>query len=362
MTPNEKQITSLYVGYFGRAADADGFQYWVGQANAGMTIGQIAASFAVQPEFTAIYGGLSNPELIDRIYDNLFDRDPDAEGLAYWTAQLNSGVSPGELMVNVISGAQGADRLKLDNAARVADQWTSLTPGPFDIEQARLAISTIDEVQPVSGGGLTINITSPELIPWADQLNAALKVAWYDWELHFPNDVQIQIDLGYVPIPGAPGAELLASASTRMEVLTESGYTLTGLVQEINTGRDPNGFQSDGFMNLHMEPGRLLSEFDAPSVFRHEFGHILYSRSHIADGQPTSYDRHISSEGGFITFAGPETIAAYGGPVPIHRIGSFINWAHVDDGSLLMYPYFSGGEVRTVGAVDVAVLYDSGLA
>lgn len=326
-----------------------------------MTLGQIAASFAVQPEFTAVYGGLSNPELIDRIYDNLFDRDPDAEGLAYWTAQLNSGVSPGELMINIISGAQGADRLKLDNAVIVADSWTSSTPGPFDIEQARLAISTIDEVQPVSGGGLTVNITSPELTPWADQLNAALKAAWHGWELHFPNDVQIQIDLGYAPIPGAPGSELLASAATRMEVLTEGGYTLTGLVQEINTGRDPNGFQSDGFINLHMEPGRLLNEFDEATLFRHEFGHMLAFRSGIVTGGLTSYDRHISAAGGPIVFAGPETVEAYGGPVPIHRIGGFINWAHVDDGSLLMYPYLSGGEVRTVGAVDVAMLYDSGV-
>ena len=360
MTPNEKQITQLYIGYFSRAADSDGFDYWVIQANNGMTIGQIAASFAVQPEFTDAYTGLSNPELIDRIYDNLFRRDPDAEGLAYWTAQLNSGVSPGELMINIISGAQGADKLRLDNTARVADQWTSSTPGPFDIEQARLAISTIDEAQPVSNGGLTVNI-SAELTPWADQLNAALKLAWYDWELHFPNDVQIQIDLGYVPIPGTPGSELLASASTRMEVLTESGYTLTGLVQEINTGRDPNGFQSDGFMNLHMEPGRLLSEFDEATLFRHEFGHMLAFRSGIVTGEITSYDRHIKTDGGFIRFEGPETVRAYGGPVPIHRVDNWINWAHVDDASLLMHPYLNQYTVKMVGAADVAMAHDAGL-
>lgn len=357
----ENRIQELYIGYFSRAADRDGLDYWVSQANNGMTLGQIAASFAVQPEFNVIYGGLSNPELIDRIYDNLFDRDPDADGLAYWAAQLNSGVSPGELMINVISGAQGEDRLKLDNAAIVADQWTSSTPGPFDIEAARLAISTIDEVQPVSNGGLTVNITSPELIPWADQLNAALKAAWYDWELHFPNDVQIQIDLGYVPISGTPGNELLASASTRMEVLTESGYTLTGLVQEINTGRDPNGFQSDGFINIHMEPGRLLSEFDEATLFRHEFGHMLAFRSGITTGGFTSYDRHIKADGGFIRFEGPETVLANGGPVPIHRIDNWINWAHVDDASLLMYPYLNQHTVKMVGVVEVAVLYDTGV-
>ena len=361
MTPNEKQITQLYVGYFGRAADREGLAFWTAQLDAGAALVDIAYSFSQVSEYQAIYGGLSNGALVDLLYANMFDRVADAEGRAYWIDQLEQGKPSARLVVDMISGAQGSDKLKLDNTAIVADAWTSSTPGPFDIEAARLAISTIDEIQPV-GSGLTVNITSPELMPWADQLNAALKAAWYGWELHFPNDVQIQIDLGYFPIQGTPGNELLASASTRMEVLTESGYTLTGLVQEINTGRDPNGFQSDGFINLHMEPGQFFSQFDATSVLRHEFGHMLAVRSGIVSGGLTSYDRHIKADGGFIRFEGPETVLAYGGPVPIHHVGSFINWAHVDDGSLLMYPYFSGGEVRTVGAVDVAMLYDSGLA
>ena len=362
MTPAEKQITQLYIGYFDRAADPAGLNFWVGQSNAGGPLFDIANSFAAGSEYQSIYGGLSSSALIDRIYDNLFGRAADAAGKAYWQSYLDGGGTAGQLMVHVMNGAQGADKLKLDNAAIVADQWTSLTPGPFDIEQARLAISTIDEIQPGSGGGLTVNITSPELTPWADQLNATLKAAWYGWELHFPNDVQIQIDLGYVPIPGTPGNELLASAAPRMEVLTDSGYTLTGLIQEINTGRDPNGFQSDGFINIHMEPGQMFSQFDVATIMRHEFGHMLAFRSGIPAGELTSYDRHIKTDGGFIRFEGPETVLAYGGPVPIHRIDGFINWAHVDDGSLLMYPYFNQYTVKMVAAVDVAILHDSGLA
>ena len=360
MTPNEKIITQIYVGYFARAADRDGLSFWQNQADSGAAIVDIAYSFSLSDEYQSVYGGLDNGELVDSLYANLFDRQADAEGRAYWLDQIAQGKPSARLIVDMISGAQGADKLRLDNAAIVADQWTSLTPGPFDIEQARLAISTIDEAQPVSNGGLTVNI-SAELTPWADQLNAALKLAWYDWELHFPNDVQIQIDLGYVPIPGTPGSELLASASTRMEVLTESGYTLTGLVQEINTGRDPNGFQSDGFMNLHMEPGRLLSEFDEATLFRHEFGHMLAFRSGIVTGEITSYDRHIKTDGGFIRFEGPETVRAYGGPVPIHRVDNWINWAHVDDASLLMHPYLNQYTVKMVGAADVAMAHDAGL-
>ena len=351
---NEEQITQFYIGYFSRAADHDGLSYWDGRADAGMTTGQIAASFAVQPEFAAIYGGLSNSALIDRIYDNLFDRDPDAEGLAYWTNELNNGVSPGQLMVNILSGAQGADRLKLDNAAIVANDWTEATAHiPFDIEQAMLAISTIDEIQPVSNGGITINILSDELMPWESQLNASLATAWAGWSAHFPNDVQIQIDVIYQPRPAPLGQnEFVASALPSMEVLTESGYTQTGLIQEINTGRDPNGFQADGVLKIHMAPARLFAELNPVEVFQHEFGHMLayrYSFSNV----PTGYDRWVTQKDGVTVFSGPETIAAYGGPVQL------VNKVHVADSALTMFPVLDN--VGLIGAVDIAMLRDSGL-
>ena len=88
-TPAEL-IGQLYVGYFGRAADPDGLNYWIGQLNAGMSLQAIANSFAVQPEATALYSYLAAPEVGDpaafvtAIYQDLFNRGPDAGGLAYW--------------------------------------------------------------------------------------------------------------------------------------------------------------------------------------------------------------------------------------------------------------------------------------
>ena len=38
MTPAEKQITQIYVGMFGRAADRPGFDFWLAQANAGAAV------------------------------------------------------------------------------------------------------------------------------------------------------------------------------------------------------------------------------------------------------------------------------------------------------------------------------------
>ena len=105
-------VSEIYVGYFNRAPDAAGLNYWVGRYNAGMSLGQIAQSFSVQPEATNTYAYLANPNVasvstfLTSVYANLFNRAPDAAGLTYWTNEINSGRSNvGNAIINIISGA-----------------------------------------------------------------------------------------------------------------------------------------------------------------------------------------------------------------------------------------------------------------
>lgn len=120
-------IGQLYVGYFGRAADPAGLDYWVNRYNDGMSLLAIANSFAVQPEATALYSYLAAPSLGDpqafiaSIYGDLFNRAPDAAGLAYWVTQLTvQGTPPGQMVLDIISGAQGSDRTTIENKTHVA--------------------------------------------------------------------------------------------------------------------------------------------------------------------------------------------------------------------------------------------------
>jgi hypothetical protein len=144
-TPLE-QIESLYIGYFGRAGEPDGVDFWLGQLNSGsMSLAQIAASFSVQPEAKAEYAFLAHPELagqnpgsipafITEVYQNLFHRAPDAEGLAFWTAELASRATDpaaiGQFILDVISGAYGeggsaADQATLENKVEAAGYFTT---------------------------------------------------------------------------------------------------------------------------------------------------------------------------------------------------------------------------------------------
>ena len=129
---------ALYIGYFGRAGDPAGDAYWLNQLNSGnISEAGMAASFSVQSEATALYSFLANPSaatiaqidsFIGAVYDDLFNRAPDAGGLAYWQNQLQTSLgnphAVGAFILNVVSGAQGSDQTTIANKVTVADFFT----------------------------------------------------------------------------------------------------------------------------------------------------------------------------------------------------------------------------------------------
>lgn len=127
-------ITNLYVGYFNRAPDPAGLNFWVTQYTAlGQTpaaLSGIANSFSQVPEATNLYGFLSAPligsptSFLASVYSNLFGRVIDAAGSAYWAGQLAlPGAAVGRIIINIISGAQGDDALVVANKSLVGKSF-----------------------------------------------------------------------------------------------------------------------------------------------------------------------------------------------------------------------------------------------
>jgi hypothetical protein len=118
------QIEVLYIGYFNRAGDGGGETYW---ANSGLSTGAIAESFAVQPEVIPL-GDLGSATFINNVYHNLFARNADDAGIAYWQAQIQSGViTTGQLVAAIADGAQNSDQLVLDRKGDAAGYFTGVT-------------------------------------------------------------------------------------------------------------------------------------------------------------------------------------------------------------------------------------------
>ena len=112
--PTKDEVAKLYVATFNRAPDSAGLDYWVNDS--GLTLSQIAQSFFDQPETQALYPPTtSNRDFIKSVYQNLFNRDPDAAGWDYWENQLNIGAfSKNRFIEAVINGAKDTQEFGLD--------------------------------------------------------------------------------------------------------------------------------------------------------------------------------------------------------------------------------------------------------
>ncbi|MDW0360249.1 choice-of-anchor L domain-containing protein [Halomonas venusta] len=82
-------IEALYQMAFDREADADGLEYWSGIRDEGSSLFEVADYFLASEEFVSEHGdNLDADDFLMVLYDNAFDRAPDAEGLEYWSEVL----------------------------------------------------------------------------------------------------------------------------------------------------------------------------------------------------------------------------------------------------------------------------------
>jgi hypothetical protein len=98
------QVSQLYVSLFGRAPDGEGLGFWVNALDSGKTIAQVAQEMYATAPARAYYPAFAtNGEIIATFYQNVLGRAADAEGLAFWTAELNTAATKGEVFAKLIN-------------------------------------------------------------------------------------------------------------------------------------------------------------------------------------------------------------------------------------------------------------------
>lgn len=113
-------IQGIYVALFGRPADPAGLAFWTNATKDGADLGEMLRVLPATPEYTDRFTGMSNAEIINSIYQSLFGRDADADGLAFFLGELSSGrQNMATIAVHILSGAQGTD-LELINVKLAA--------------------------------------------------------------------------------------------------------------------------------------------------------------------------------------------------------------------------------------------------
>lgn len=100
---NAGTLYRLYDAAFGRAADSDGFGYWLSALDSGkFDAGGIADAFLGSSEFSAHYGTLaSDTAFIEVLYRNVLRREADAGGTDYWSGVLAQGASRAEVLAGL---------------------------------------------------------------------------------------------------------------------------------------------------------------------------------------------------------------------------------------------------------------------
>jgi hypothetical protein len=98
------QTYRLYKAAFGRAPDAGGQQFWIGQMQDGLDLRTVAEDFTKSAEYKALYpANLDNAALIDHYYHNILGRAPDKGGLDYWVNVLDTHAATAPQVLAFIS-------------------------------------------------------------------------------------------------------------------------------------------------------------------------------------------------------------------------------------------------------------------
>jgi hypothetical protein len=114
-------LQKAYLAYFGRPADVSGLAYYADQTEA-----QVKAAFSSSAESQAFFGSMNLPDQINTIYNNLFNRNAEPGGLAYWSQEIGSGrVSLADAAMHILGGAANQDITAVANKLAASAAFTA---------------------------------------------------------------------------------------------------------------------------------------------------------------------------------------------------------------------------------------------
>ncbi|MFG6176674.1 DUF4214 domain-containing protein [Halomonas sp. THAF12] len=117
-------VQKLYVAYYGRPADAAGQTYWAEQIDS-KGADAVINDFGNSAEYEARFGDLSNEELVNNLYQQLFGRDAEQAGLDYYVGELEAGdTTLAAIALEVLNGAQNEDADAVNNKVEAAQAFT----------------------------------------------------------------------------------------------------------------------------------------------------------------------------------------------------------------------------------------------
>lgn len=108
---NSAKLYRLYRAAFNREPDPDGLGFWTEVLDNGTSLNDVAGYFVNSPEYHAIYDSASSPDqVVSSFYRNALHREGDADGVAFWLTLLLQGkITPANLLVSFSESQENQD-------------------------------------------------------------------------------------------------------------------------------------------------------------------------------------------------------------------------------------------------------------
>ncbi|MEN2258373.1 DUF4214 domain-containing protein [Paraclostridium benzoelyticum] len=105
-------VKQFYAGFYGREADNDGLEYWSNEiVSQRRTVANVFECFINSDECKS--KNYNNEEYVKALYIGLQGREPDEDGLEYWTSQLGLGQSRKVVLYNIFNSNEFQTKLDL---------------------------------------------------------------------------------------------------------------------------------------------------------------------------------------------------------------------------------------------------------
>jgi hypothetical protein len=148
----ESAVQSFYFAYYGRPADPGGLTFWsqrLERSDGDFSV--ITHDFAVSEEALTRFAGETTAQRVASVYQQLFNREPDAAGLAFWAEAVDSGrTTLADVTLDILSSAQGSDATISSLRQQAAEDFTVSVgasqvqySGYAAIEASRVLLSAI---------------------------------------------------------------------------------------------------------------------------------------------------------------------------------------------------------------------------
>jgi Ca2+-binding RTX toxin-like protein len=159
-TTSEIQVTEAYIGLLGRAPDPAGLAYWAKQLDDAIAAGEDAAvalkkltnDITLSDEWDSGIGAndgsteAGSEAIVNKMYQNLFERDAKTAELDYWAPKIVSGeFTASEMAVALIQGAGETDGDVLGYKQKAATYYVeSVSQDNFSRESAKDSVDSVD--------------------------------------------------------------------------------------------------------------------------------------------------------------------------------------------------------------------------